>query len=271
MLQSCSGEKPLVNLPSEIAGQLSEACRVIELHLGPILHAIHLYGSALDGGLKPHSDIDLLVTLSARLDEVVRPHLLRELLASSAPPGQDSSLRALEVTVVALGEVVPWRYLARREMQFGEWLRKDIQAGVCDQATTDIDLTILLKKVRMSSIAVIGPAAKELFDPIPEEDFLRALADTQEQWRVPSDWQGDERNIVLTLARIWYSVETGKIASKEAAASWALERLPAKHRPILERARQAYLSGEDNDLSVPGGQVGAFVTYVKSAIATKRR
>jgi len=27
------------------------------------LLAVHLYGSAVDGGLKPHSDIDLLVAL----------------------------------------------------------------------------------------------------------------------------------------------------------------------------------------------------------------
>ncbi|WP_431627026.1 nucleotidyltransferase domain-containing protein, partial [Enterobacter hormaechei] len=28
------------------------------------LLAVHLYGSAVDGGLKPHSDIDLLVTVT---------------------------------------------------------------------------------------------------------------------------------------------------------------------------------------------------------------
>jgi streptomycin 3"-adenylyltransferase len=240
---------------------------VIQHHLGATLHAIHLYGSALDGGLKPHSDVDLLVTLSARMDDSVRPHLLRDLLMVSAPPGEDSSLRALEVTVVALGEVVPWRYPARRELQFGEWLRKDIEAGVFDRSTMDMDLTILLKKARMSSIALVGPPAEEVFDPIPEEDFFRVLAETPEQWREPVDWQGDERNIVLTLARIWYSVATGKIVSKDAAASWALERLPAEYRPVLETARQAYLCGDDKDLAALAGQVGAFIAFAKSAIA----
>ncbi|MBU5568418.1 nucleotidyltransferase domain-containing protein, partial [Escherichia coli] len=46
----------------EISNQLSEVLSVIERHLEPTLLAVHLYGSAVDGGLKPHSDIDLLVT-----------------------------------------------------------------------------------------------------------------------------------------------------------------------------------------------------------------
>ena len=41
--------------------------------------AVHLYGSAVDGGLKPHSDIDLLVTVTVRLDETTRRALINDL------------------------------------------------------------------------------------------------------------------------------------------------------------------------------------------------
>ena len=44
---------------AEVSTQLSEVVGVIERHLEPTLLAVHLYGSAVDGGLKPHSDIDL--------------------------------------------------------------------------------------------------------------------------------------------------------------------------------------------------------------------
>ncbi len=54
---------------AEVSTQLSEVVGVIERHLEPTLLAVHLYGSAVDGGLKPHSDIDLLVTVTVRLDE----------------------------------------------------------------------------------------------------------------------------------------------------------------------------------------------------------
>ena len=51
---------------AEVSTQLSEVVGVIERHLEPTLLAVHLYGSAVDGGLKPHSDIDLLVTVTRK-------------------------------------------------------------------------------------------------------------------------------------------------------------------------------------------------------------
>ncbi|EJK28578.1 aminoglycoside resistance protein, partial [Klebsiella pneumoniae subsp. pneumoniae KPNIH22] len=60
----------------EISNQLSEVLSVIERHLESTLLAVHLYGSAVDGGLKPYSDIDLLVTVAVKLDETTRRALL---------------------------------------------------------------------------------------------------------------------------------------------------------------------------------------------------
>jgi streptomycin 3"-adenylyltransferase len=68
--------------------------------LEPELVAIHLYGSAVDGGLKPHSDIDLLVTTRLPLTTVQRETLMQALLTMSAYPGTSVTQRALEVTVV---------------------------------------------------------------------------------------------------------------------------------------------------------------------------
>jgi streptomycin 3"-adenylyltransferase len=45
---------------------------------------------------------------------------------------------------------------------------------------------------------------------------------------------------------MWATVTTGSILSKDAAASWAIGRLPLADRPVLERARAAYL-GELSD------------------------
>ncbi|MCK2767435.1 nucleotidyltransferase domain-containing protein, partial [Escherichia coli] len=72
---------------AEVSTQLSEVVGVIERHLEPTLLAVHLYGSAVDGGLKPHSDIDLLVTVTVRLDETTRRALINDLLETSASPG----------------------------------------------------------------------------------------------------------------------------------------------------------------------------------------
>lgn len=254
------------DLASSIEPQLACACAVLERHLAPHIVAIHLFGSAVDGGLRPHSDIDLLVTVDAPPDASARQALMRELLDVSAYPGASASLRALEVTVLALADVVPWRYPARRQMQFGEWLRDDIRAGVIEAPMLDHDLAILLAKVRAHSAAIRGPAAQALFAPVPREDLVRALLDTVAQWNTPQDWAGDERNIVLALARGWYTAATGGIAPKDAAATWLLERIAPEHRPVLRMARAGYLGQAADGLDRCPDAVAGFIACARGEI-----
>lgn len=60
-------------------------------------------------------------------------------------------------------------------------------------------------------------------------------------WQKPGDLEGDERNIILTLARIWYSVVTGNIVAKDEAASWLIPQLPDEYADTLQAARAEYL------------------------------
>ncbi len=63
----------------------------------------------------------------------------------------------------------------------------DILAGIFEPATIDIDLAILLTKAREHSVALVGPAAEELFDPVPEQDLFEALNETLTLWNSPPD------------------------------------------------------------------------------------
>ena len=72
---------------------------------------------------------------------------------------------------------------------------------------------------------------------------------------------------MLTLARVWYSVATGRIAPKDVAADWVLERLPEEHRSILSEARQAYLGHCEDRLALRGGQLAEFIALVKHEVA----
>lgn len=248
--------------PSGIRAQLAQALDVIQRHLAPGLIAVHLYGSAMDGGLKPLSDIDLLVTVHARPDDAARQALMIDLLAVSAPPGDSDVLRALEVTVLVRDDIVPWRYPARRELQFGEWLRRDLLAGIVEPGVIDADLAILLTQARQNSVALLGPPAEQCFEPVPEGDLLKVFADTLKLWNSPADWAGDERNVVLALARIWYSAATGKIVPKDVAADWALARLPTEFQPVMLEARQAYLGCGEDRLTQRGAELTGFVRHV---------
>jgi streptomycin 3"-adenylyltransferase len=96
---------------------------------------------------------------------------------------------------------------------------------------------------RTDSVPLLGPAASEILDPVPPEDLTRAMVAGIDG--LLADMDGDERNVVLTLARIWSSLTTGRILSKDAAADWALPRLPEEHRQVLARARAIYLGDEE--------------------------
>ncbi|AKQ66822.1 Streptomycin 3''-O-adenylyltransferase [Myxococcus hansupus] len=134
-------------MPVEVAPQVSSASEVLRRHLAPSLQAIHLFGSAVEGGLKPRSDVDLLVT------------------------GNEAA-----------------------------------------------------------------------------------------------DWRGDERNVVLALARIWFSLSTGGFAPKDVAAQWLIERLPDVHQGLMHRARDSYQGVRQDDLASRGPEVAAFVRFARAAI-----
>jgi streptomycin 3"-adenylyltransferase len=151
-------------------------------------------------------------------------------------------------------------------MQFGEWLREDIQRGRFEPAMVDHDLAILVTKVRRHSTSLYGPSAVDLFESVPPSDFRRSLVDTIAKWSAAPDWHGDERNVILALARIWFSACTGEIASKDVAAAWAAERLPAEHRSLMARAANSYLSGEKDELALVPERVAAAVRFCKGEI-----
>lgn len=252
--------------PVDIAHQLASARAVLDRYLSGAMQSLHLFGSAVSGGLKPHSDIDLLVTVDAPLAEPLRRDLVTALLRVSAWPGTDPDLRALEVTVLALGDVLPWRYPPRRELQFGEWLREDLLRGVVEPAVLDHDLAILLTEVRQHSVCLLGMPADRWLPPVPRADVHRALLDTIAQWNGEDDWRGDERNVVLALARIWYSMVTGDIAAKDVAADWALRRLPREMQSVLAGARDAYLGHAPDGLTDRAAELAAWVGFVKAEI-----
>ncbi len=115
---------------------------------------------------------------------------MQDLLTISAPPGTSGPYRALEVTVVLHSQIVPWRFPPAREMQFGEWLRDDIRAGVFEPAMVDADLSILLTQARRASVPLFGEPAETLFNVIPFSDVLQTFRHILEMWQKPADLEG---------------------------------------------------------------------------------
>ena len=255
-----------MTLDPRVADQLAQTLTVLHRHLEGRIVAIHLFGSAVQGGLQPGSDLDLLVTATDAPPKSVRHALQRELLTISAPPRTSDHWRPLEVTLLARDQVLPWRYAPRRELQFGEWLRADLEGGIFEDPVRDPDLALLLTQARLYGRALEGPAPVELFEPIPHDHVVQAMRDTISQWDGPHDWAGDGRTVVLALARCAFTAATGRIASKTEAAAWLMERLPEPESALLTRALDAYLGRALDDLCKDQQAMARFVRKVRPLI-----
>jgi predicted nucleotidyltransferase len=220
--------------------QLDELLSLLHEVLGADVVGAYLFGSATHGGLRQHSDIDVLAVSKRSTTLEEKRRLADGFLALSG-----GGRRPVELTAVVESELRPWRYPPRFDLQYGEWDRAALEAGNVEPwpTATNSDLASLITMVMEAGRPLFGPPPAEVFDPVPREDYLRAMESAIED--VLRDLHGDTRNMLLTLARIWSSVATGLIRSKDEAADWALERLPEEHRPVLARARAIYLGEEE--------------------------
>lgn len=248
---------------TEVPDEAKQAQSVVEGVLGDSIIGIYLFGSAVVGGLKRDSDVDILVAVSNSPTFEQRKTLVSQLMSVSGAIGNPQAIRPVELTVIRVSDVVPWQFPPRTEFVYGEWLREEFEAGSVPEPVHDPDLAIVLKKVMDNSLPLYGSYAAKVFEPVPMTDIRRAIRDS-----LPSlltEAAGDERNVVLTLSRMWLTAATGDIAPKDTAAEWAEKQAPPHHGMLLKYAREGYLGmiedrlGKQEDLE-------ALVSYMKKSI-----
>lgn len=241
-----------------------EVLELVRRALGEGLMAAYVYGSAVAGGLRPSSDLDILAVTSRPIGQDARRRLVADLMDISGPEAKRGPARPLEVTVVVLGDVNPWRYPPRCELQYGEWLRDECAWGEIPAPRYDPDLTVLLHSAMQRSVVLAGPSAVRLFDPRLSDDLDRAIVDLLPE--VTGGWRGDERNALLTLARMWVTLATGDIVPKDAAAERISKELPGRFRPVLQLAAAEYRGERQVDWEAQADGVQAFVAYAAAGI-----
>ncbi len=216
-----------------------QALQVITELLGNILLGVYLYGSAVMDGLQKNSDVDIMVVTNRDLSVKIRKNLTESLMLVSGKTGTPCGTRPLEVTMINREDVFPWKYPPKYEFLYGEWLRKQFEQGIVPEPKTEPDLAILLAQLRSNSISLYGPKATELLAPVPMKDIRKAIEESLPV--LITGRKGDERNVILTLARMWLTASTGEIGSKNRAAQWAIPQLSAAHARLLDNARKAYI------------------------------
>jgi streptomycin 3"-adenylyltransferase len=223
----------------------NEVVRQVREVLGEAVVGAYLHGSAVLGGLRPTSDVDVLVVIGRPTRVRERRAIVDRLLEISGRRARRGPARPVELTIVLDTEVRPWRYPPRADFQYGEWLRDEYEAGRTPSPEASPDLAPLITMALAGNRPLFGPPPAEVLDPVPPRDLRRAIVAS-----VPNllaDLESDTRNVLLTLARIWSTLATGDIRTKDQAAEWALARSPDRLRGVLNRAREMYLGGWDEE------------------------
>ena len=218
--------------------QLDALVAVVRAVLGEAALGGYLHGSTATGRLQPTSDTDLLVVTSRPMTDDERRALVTGILPLSGRRAAGGPARPVELTVVVRDDVRPWRVPPTEDFLYGEWERARYEAGELPARRPNPDLAPLLTMVLAARRAAFGPPPATLLDPVPPDDLVRAVVAG-----IPgllADLDDDTRNVLLTLARIVVTVETGEIVAKDQAAERVLPRLGTRERAVLERALDAY-------------------------------
>ncbi|MBE1444816.1 aminoglycoside nucleotidyltransferase ANT(9) [Paenibacillus sp. OAS669] len=248
----------------KIPKEAIQAFNVVEELLGSAVVGVYLFGSAVTSGLRINSDVDVLVVVNQSLTEIGRRKLTDRLMHISGKVGNADSVRPLEVTVIIHEEVVPWRFPPKHEYIYGEWLRDEFENGQIQEPTYNPDLAIVLAQVRKNSVSLFGPDASDLLEPVPMTHIRRAIIESLPG--LIESTKGDERNVILTLARMWLTVAVGEISSKDIAAEWAIPQLPKEHATLLNIAKKAYRGEYVDRWEGLESEVTALVNHMKNSI-----
>lgn len=234
----------ITTLNNETKTQISQCLDLLKDTLGKDLLGVYLYGSAIIGGLHKYSDIDLLVVINRSTTHVEKIHLVTHLLTISGIY-MKSAKKPIELTIVVKSEINPWHYPALFDFQYGDWLRKDFEKNIFEPWPTKImpDLAVLITQVLLANKIIFGPAPDQLFSKIPYKDFITATIAAIDDLMI--ELEHDTRNVLLTLARIWSTIETDQIRSKSDAAKWVINKLPDEYRQVIERAKAIHVGEED--------------------------
>ena len=196
---------------------------------------LYLYGSAVAGGLRPDSDLDLFVVTDRRLTTDEKARIVAGLLPVSGRKTRPPEWRPLEVTVVAQPKVRPWHYPPRVELQFGEWLRDSFLSGAVEPEPAE---TPGSRRADHDGAAERQGAHRSGGDRPSRRCSAGRPRARHARWRAVPDGRPRRRHSQRppTLARIWTTVATGRTGPRTRPPSGSCHGCPS-HRPTLARCR----------------------------------
>lgn len=229
---------------------------------------MYLYGSLALGDFDPfRSDIDFLVATEGEIPEASFAALgeMHVQFDRSGSPWA-GKIEAAYIPREAMNHSAPTPASYPQVERGTQLFRAPLETGWAFQRCT----------LRERGVTVAGPAPRELITPVDPADMRRAavaiLGGWLEQSRSDPEWiawareQSSLAFIVLTVCRILYSLETGSVASKPAAACWAAQTLDPRWVALIDRS----LAGQHATGDASQGELEEMLTYLVYAIEQVR-
>lgn len=214
---------------------LRELVTGAQASLGASFIGAYLQGSFALGEWDAHSDVDFLVVV-----------------APDVPAAAEPALQALHARLYALdshwaqhleGSYFPQARLRRRDPARTPLLFLDHGSRVLIRS--DHCNTLVVRWVlREHGVTLAGPAPAALIDPVAAGELRQEVRATMQAWaqeifaapgQMNNRWY--QPYAVLSYCRMLYTLDTGGIASKPAAARWAQGALDPRWADLIQRAR----------------------------------
>lgn len=213
------------------------------------LIAVYLHGSlAMGSYFRPKSDVDLLVVIEGQLNESRRRRLAVDLLEYF---DDRPIIGGIELSAVQRRSLKSFAHPMPYEFHFSETWAEDVRRGGSGPRGTDRDLAAHCTMTRLRGLALLGPEPATVIGDVPHDAYLDAVMDDL-RWIVEGGILRSPFYGVLNLCRSLQLVldEPELSPSKDESGRWAMDNLPAEHRPIAAAALECYRSGAmvPNDL-----------------------
>ncbi len=223
---------------TEVNAALQDFAGRIRAILGRRFLGLYLYGSLALGDFNPDtSDLDFIVVtrgaiLADRFSALAEMHAWFD--RSDSPWAR--RIEAAYIPREALNHPTPTQAAYPQVEKGAELFRAPLEPGWVFQRYT----------LREHGVVVAGPVPRALVAPVDPAEMRQAAAAIAGEWlersrRDPAwiAWARPRSHlsfVVLTLCRLLYSLETGAVCSKPAAARWVREHTGGRWEQLIQRA-----------------------------------
>lgn len=239
--------------------------------LGDNFVGLYLDGSLASGDFDYEtSDLDFVVATAVP----VTPPQFEELVKLHGRIGHSTSKWALELE----GAYILVEALRRYDP--ANATHPYIDRGDCRLRWEHLAMDWVIHRhvLQTGGITLAGPPIQTLVDPVSPDDLRQAVIGLFNFWWVPMTKEpaqlteeGYRRYAIQTMCRMLYTLHTGNVVSKAAAACWALEHLETGWRPLIEwamaRARARPLAEPADNLPETQHFIEAVIPFVVAASA----